>query len=81
LLKDVDIFDGPAQNAVVGPAPTFPDGWPPQGPVPNMPADEILRQLAILYLREPNSRVAVIRMEPVNTRGVRVFITLELTNF
>ena len=54
--------------------------WPHQGPVPNRLANEVLRQLAILYLREPNSRVVVIRMEPGHVRGVRVFITLDLAD-
>ena len=54
--------------------------WPPQGPVADVPANEVLRQLAILYLREPNSRVAVLRMEPSHVHGVRVFITLDLAN-
>jgi hypothetical protein len=45
-----------------------------------MRANEVLRQLAILYLREPNSQVSVIRMEPDAVHGVRVFITLELAN-
>jgi hypothetical protein len=77
----IDIFDDPAWDAAAGPAPGFLNEWPPQGPVPNVPANEVLRQLAILYLREPNSQVSVIRMEPSHAHGVRVFITLELANF
>ncbi|KAF8487036.1 hypothetical protein DFH94DRAFT_11681 [Russula ochroleuca] len=76
----IDIFDGPARDAAAGPAPAFLNEWPPQDPVPNVPANEVLRQLAILYLREPNSQVAVLRMEPSHAHGVRVFITLELGN-
>lgn len=45
-----------------------------------MPANEILRQLAILYLREHNSRVAVIRMELGDAHGIRMVITIELAN-
>lgn len=49
-----------------------------QGPVPNGPAAETLRQLAILYLREPNSQVAMINMEPSHFLGVRIVITVDL---
>ena len=79
-LEEVDILDGPDGNAAPGPARAFPDEWPPQGPVPNGLANEVLRQLAVLYLREPNSQVAEIHMEPGHAHGVRVVITLELTN-
>jgi hypothetical protein len=65
-------------HAAAGPARGFLGELPHQGPVPNGTANEILRQLAILYLREPNSRVAVIRMEPGHARGVRVVIALDL---
>ena len=80
MTKEIDIFDGPDLNAAAGPARAFPDEWPPQGPVLNRPANEVLRQLAILYLREPNSEVVVIRMEPSHDHGVRVVITLELAD-
>lgn len=57
---------------------------PYQGPVPSGIANEVLRQLAILYLREPNSQVAVIRMEPGHAHGlahgVRVVIALDLAD-
>ena len=68
------------KNAVIGPAPAFPDEWPPQGPVLIVSANEILRQLAILYLREPISQVAEICVEPGDTHGVRIVITIELAN-
>jgi hypothetical protein len=74
------VFDGPAPNAAADPARAFLDGRPHQGPVPNGLANEVLRQLAILYLREPNSQVVVIRMEPGYARGVRVVITVELVD-
>ena len=78
---EIDLFDDPNRNAAAGPVRAFPDERPPQGPVPNRPANEVLRQLAILYLREPNSEIAGIRMEPSHDRGVRVVITLELADF
>ena len=58
-------------------AQAFLDERPDQGPVPDGPAAEILRQLAILYLREPNSEVAMINMEPGHVHGVRIVITLD----
>lgn len=51
-----------------------------RGPVPNRPSNEVLRQLAILYLREPNPQVTVIRMEPGGAHIVKVYVTLELDN-
>jgi hypothetical protein len=77
--KEINIFDGPARDAAAGPA--FLNEWAPQGPVHNVPANEVLRQLAILYLREPNAQVSVLRMEPSHAHGVMVFIALELGNF
>ena len=72
----------PALNAVAGPAPAFLDELPHQGPVPNLnvQVNELLRQLAIIYLHDPNSQIAVIRMEPGpgQAHGVRVHITLDL---
>jgi hypothetical protein len=53
--------------------------WPHM--FPSGPATEALRQLAILYLREPNSQVALIRMEPGHAHGVRVVVTVELAGF
>jgi hypothetical protein len=73
------MFYDPAQNAAPGPARAFVDEWPHQGPVPNGPAHN-LRQLAILYLREPNSHVAMFHVEPSRAHGIRVDISLELAD-
>ena len=76
--------DNPAPNAAAaGPASAFLNEWPhgPQrGAVPNMQVNELLRQLAIRYLHDPNSQIAVILMEPGSgqAHGVRVRITLDL---
>ena len=79
MLEQIDIFEDPALNAAAGPAQAFVNELPHQGLVPNRPlANELLRQLAILYLHEPNSQITVIRMEPGQAYGVRVHITLEL---
>jgi hypothetical protein len=87
LPGKIDIFHEnyapaePAWNAAAaGPAQAFPDEWPHQGTVPNLnvQVNEVLRQLAILYSRDPNSQIAVIRMEPSQVHGVTVHITLEL---
>jgi hypothetical protein len=76
------MFDDPAPNAAsaAGPAPAFLDEWLHQGAVPNVQVNELLRQLAIRYLHDPNSQIAVIRMEPGpgQAHGVRVHITLDL---
>ena len=79
----MDVFYDPALNGPAGPAPVFPDEFPHQDPVPIQwpivpPASEVLRQLAILYLHEPNSQAVVIRMERDHAYGVRVCISLEL---
>ena len=74
------VVDNPAQHPVAHPghAQAFLNERPDQGAVLDGPAAEILRKLAILYLREPNSRVAMINMEPGHLRGVRMVITLDL---
>jgi hypothetical protein len=74
------VVDNPAQHPVARPGhvQTFIDERPDQDPVPNGLPAEILRQLAILYLREPNSQVAMINMEPGHFHGVRIVITLDL---
>jgi hypothetical protein len=74
------VVDNPARRPVTHPGhiQAFFDERPDQGPVPNGPNTEILRQLAILYLREPNSQVAMINMEPDHFHGVRMVITLDL---
>jgi hypothetical protein len=74
------VADNPVRHHVARPghAQAFFDERPDQGLVLNGPAAEILRQLAILYLREPNSQVAMINMEPGHLNGVRMIITLDL---
>ena len=74
------MVDNPARHPVAHPGHTQAlfDEQPNQGAVPNWPAAEILRELAILYLREPNSRIAMINMEPGHFHGVRLVITLDL---
>ncbi len=59
---------------------TFLDGVPHRGPVPNGGVTEVLRQLAILYLNDPNSQLAMIHMEPGHINEVTVVITLKLTD-
>jgi hypothetical protein len=75
----IDAFNDEVQQAASGPAPAF-DEFPDQGPVPNRRATEVLRQLAILYLNDPNSRLVMIRMEPGYADGVMVVIALKLTD-
>ncbi|KAF8477778.1 hypothetical protein DFH94DRAFT_694588 [Russula ochroleuca] len=77
---EIDIFDDPARNAPANATRAFPDERPHRGPLANWPANEVLRELAMLYLREPNSRVAIIRVEPGRVHGVRVVIHLELAD-
>ena len=74
------MVDNPARHPLGRPgyAQAFFDERSDQGPVPNGTASEILRQLAILYLREPNSQVAMINMEPGHLHGVRLVITVDL---
>jgi hypothetical protein len=77
----IDILNDEAQQAAAGPAPAFLDHEVPhEGPVPNRRATEVLRQLAILYLNDPNSQLAMIRMEPGHADGVMVVIALKLTD-
>jgi hypothetical protein len=75
----IDVFNDEIQQAAAGPAPAFLDELPRQVPVPNRRATEVLRQLATLYLHDPNSQVAGIRMEP-GQDDVMVVITVRLTN-
>lgn len=79
-MEEIDTFDGPALNAAAVPVPVFLDNLPHQGPAFNVQVNEVLRQLAILYRHDPNSQIAVIRMEPApgQVHGVRVHITLDL---
>jgi len=77
---EIDAFNDGIQHAAAGPAPAFLDELPHQVPFPNGRASEVLRQLATLYLHDPNSQVAGIRMEPGQADGVMVVITLKLTD-
>jgi hypothetical protein len=78
----MDAFIDEAQQAAAGPAPVFLEELPPgpQVPVPNGRATEVLRQLANLYLNDPNSQIAGISMEPGQADGVMVVISLRLTD-
>ena len=78
--KVIDVFNNDAQQAAAGPAPAFLDEVPDQDPVPNGRASEVLRQLALLYLNDPNSQLVMIRMGPGNGDEVTVDFTLRLTN-
>jgi hypothetical protein len=75
----IDAFNDEVQQAAIGPAPAF-DQFPGQGPVPNRRASEVLRQLALLYLNDPNSQLTMVRMEPGYADGVMVVIALKLTD-
>jgi hypothetical protein len=75
----IDPFNNEVQQAATGPAPFFGE-FPDQGPVPNRRATEVLRQLALLYLNDPNSQLTTIRMEPGYADGVMVVIALKLTD-
>jgi hypothetical protein len=76
--EEIDVFNDPTQQAAAGPAQAFLNERPHQGPVPDGLANEVLRQLAVLYLNEPNSQVTMLRMEPSHAHGIRVVIVLEL---
>ena len=80
LLEEIHTLDDPALNAVASPTPAFLNEWPQQGAIPNVQVNELLRQLAIRYLHDPNSQIAVIRVEPGpgQAHGVRVNIALDL---
>ena len=77
LTKVIDAFNNDVQQATAGPDPTF-DEVPHQGP--NGRASEVLRQLALVYLNDPNSRLTMVRMGPDHANEVTVDITLKLTN-
>lgn len=80
LAKEIDAFNDGIQQAEAGPAPAFLDQLLRQDPVPNGRATEVLRQLAVLYLNDPNSQFVTIRMGPGHDNEVMVNITLKLTN-
>jgi hypothetical protein len=70
-------------NAAADPTPAFLD-WPHEGPVPDVPPDEVVRELAIQairHLRDPNSQISVIRVEPGHAHGVRVEMRLTFDAF
>jgi len=49
-------------------------------PAPDQPAAENLRQLAIRYLRYPNSQVKLVCIEPGAAGSCKVVITVEIAN-
>ena len=57
----IEAINNEIQQATAGPTPTFFGEVPYQDPVPNGRASEVLRQLALLYLNDPNSRLVMIR--------------------
>lgn len=71
------IFDYPALHAAPGPVRAFLDEWPYQGPIPNEPATEALRQRANHYLQQANSQVVMVGVERGGASGFKVVITLE----
>ena len=80
LAKEIDAFNDEIQQAAADPAPAFLDEVPRQGPVPNGRGTEVLRQLAILYLNDPSSRLDMLSMEPGHDGDVTVVIALKLTD-
>ena len=74
----IDSFNEEVQQAATGPAPAFDEL--PDRPVPNRRATEVLRQLALLYLNDPNSQLTMLRMEPGYADGVMVVIALKMTD-
>jgi hypothetical protein len=63
-----------------GPA-TFPDQFAYQPPpIPDQPAAENLRQLAIRYLRYPDSQVKQVCTETGAAGSCKVLITVEIAN-
>jgi hypothetical protein len=76
----IDAFNDDIQQAAAGPAAAFLNEVPHEGPVPNRRASEVLRQLALLYLNDPNSQLTMVRMGPSHDNEVTVDITVKLTN-
>ena len=76
----IDAFNDDVQQAAAGPAAAFLDEVPHEDPVPNGRASEVLRQLALLYLNDPNSQLTMVRMGPSHANEVTVDITVKLTN-
>jgi hypothetical protein len=80
LAKEIGAFNLQALPAAAGPVPAFLDDLPHQVPVPNRRATEALRQLAIVYLHDPNSIVAGISMEPGQADELMMVIAVRLTD-
>jgi hypothetical protein len=76
----IGAFNDDVEQAAAGPAATFLDEVPHQDPAPNGRASEVLRQLALLYLNDPNSQLTMVRMGPSHDNEVTVDITVKLTN-
>jgi hypothetical protein len=76
----IDAFNDDVQQAATSPTPAFLNDVPRQDPIPNGRASEVLRQLALLYLNDPNSQLLMIRMGPGHADEVTVDFTLKLTN-
>jgi hypothetical protein len=76
----IDAFNDDVQQAAAANAPAFLDEVPPQDSLPNGRVSEVLRQLALLYLNDPDSQLVMIRMGPGHDSEVTVDITLKLTN-
>jgi hypothetical protein len=76
----IDAFNDEIQQAAAGPAAAFLDEVPHQDPVRNGQASEVLRQLALLYLNDPNSQLTMVRVGPGQANEVTVDISLKLTN-
>jgi len=60
------------------PPEAFPPIWPHPAPLANMPPANRLRNFAIRYLNDPDTRVNMVRIEPGPGGRVSVLIALEL---
>lgn len=81
----IGVFNDEIQQAAAAgdPAPAFVDEIPHQDPVLHGRGAEVLRQLAIQYLNDPHSQLAMFRMEPghdARDGDVTVVITLKMTD-
>jgi hypothetical protein len=76
----IDAFNDDVQQAAVCPAPAFLNEVPHQDPIPNGRASEVLRELALHYLDDPNSQLVMNCMGPGHGDEVTVDFTLKLTN-
>jgi hypothetical protein len=56
----------------------FPDPFTYQLPAPGRSTTKILQQLAICYLRDPDSQVSVTRMEPGADGYFKAVVTVEI---